>query len=415
MRFILLGASKDLRRRLADPTALLLWIGLPLLVGVLLGLIGGTGGGPAVKAHLLVVDQDDTLASRLVTGAGGQARLSTFLQLEAVTLEEGHRRIQAGDASALLIIPKGFQDGVLKEQSTELTLITNPAQQILPQILEEGLRMLAEAAFYAQRLFGAPLRAMAAEQEDVTGDDGFPSDEAVAAISRSINQILRRVDAALLPPVMSLEIKTEAERSRTVDFGAIMLPGLLFMSVLFMANGMSLDVWIEKERGTLRRTVSTPQRLGAFLAGKMAAAVVLIAVVAIVALALGVWLFNIEPLRVPLALLWACYAGAALFCFFVLIQVSASSARAAGVASQMVVLPLMMIGGSFFPFEAMPEWMARIGRWTPNGLAVTRVKDILFGRLDPGAIAVAAVAIGVPAALAFALSVRRLRGPFVTS
>jgi ABC-type multidrug transport system permease subunit len=408
MRFALLGASKDLRRRLADPAALLLWIGLPIVIGLLLELLSGSGGGPAVKAHLLVVDQDHTLASRLVTAAGGQPQLS-FLQLEAVTLEDGQRRIQAGDASALLIIPRGFQDGVVNEQPTQLTLITNPAQQILPQILEEGLRMLAEAVFYAQRFFGAPLRAVVAER------GGSPSDEAVAAVSRSINQALRRLDGTLLPPVMSLEVKTEAERSRTVDFGAMFLPGLLFMSVLFMANGMSLDVWIEKDRGTLRRTVSTPQRLGWFLAGKMIAAVVLIALVVFVALAVGVTLFHIRPLRAPLAFLWSCYAGAALFCFFVLIQLSASSARAAGVASQMVVFPLMMIGGSFFPFEAMPEWMARIGRWTPNGLAVTHVREILLGQQDAGSIALAAAAIGAPAALAFALSVRRLRGAFVTS
>jgi ABC-type multidrug transport system permease subunit len=216
-------------------------------------------------------------------------------------------------------------------------------------------------------------------------------------------------------PAISLETKTEAGRSQTINFGAICLPGLLLMSLLFMANGTSLDVWVEKEAGTLRRTVSTPQQLGVFLAGKMAAALVLIAFVVTVALGVGMALFNAQPLRASLAFLWACYAGAALFCYFVLIQLLFTSARAAGIASQMVVFPIMMIGGSFFPFEAMPAWMARIGRWTPNGLAVAHLKDILFGQPDAASIAVGAVAIGVPAAVAFAASVRRLRGPFLTS
>ena len=408
MRFVLLTASKDLRRRLADPAALVLWIGLPVVIGILLGLISGDGG-PASKAHLLVVDHDNTFASRLAIGAGRQGQLGRFLEIDEVTPEDGQRRIQAGDASALLIIPKGFQDGVLNEQPTELTLITNPAQRIFPQILEEGLRMLAEAAFYMQRLFGGPLRAALA------GGDSRPSDDAVATTSRSINQVIRRLDGTLAPPVIGLDTKIEAERSQGVGFGAIFLPGLLVMSLLFVANGMSLDLWVEKEAGTLRRTVSVPHRLGSFLAGKMAAALVVIAFVVIVALGVGLTLFSAQPFRASLAFLWACYAGAALFCYFVLIQLSFTSARAAGIASQMVVFPLMMIGGSFFPFEAMPAWMARLGRWTPNGLAVVHVKEILFGQPDVASIAVAALAIGIPAALAFAVSIRRLKGPFLTS
>jgi len=192
------------------------------------------------------------------------------------------------------------------------------------------------------------------------------------------------------------------------------LPGLLLMSVLFMTNGMSLDIWIEKERGTLRRSFSTPHRLGLFLASKLAAALALIAVVTTVAMGVGIALFDIQPIRVPLAFVWTCYAGAALFCYFIVLQMSASTARAAGIAAQTVVLPLMMMGGSFFPFEVMPAWMARIGRWTPNGLAVTHVKQILFGTVDPAALAIGAVAIGIPAALAFAFGVRRLRS-FVTA
>ena len=81
----------------------------------------------------------------------------------------------------------------------------------------------------------------------------------------------------------------------------------------------------------------------------------------------------------------------------------------------MVVFPLLMIGGSFFPLEVMPPWMARVGRWTPNGLAVAEIKEILFGHPHPATVAIAAVAIGAPAALALWIGVRRLRGQFAVS
>jgi ABC-2 type transport system permease protein len=401
--FVFVAAAKDLRRRLADPAALLMWIGLPIVVGGLMALISGGSGGPAITAHLLVVDQDNTLISRLLVGAGRQGQLGKFLELEEVALDEGERRMQAGEGSALLIVPRGFHDAVLHERPTQLTLITNPAQRILPQIIVEGLGLFAEATFYAQRLVGVPVRAALAAR-DASGADAF------AAVSRGISEAVAGAGGTLVPPLISLETKVEAEQRDTLGFGALVIPGLLFMSLLFTANGMSLDAWIEKERGTLRRSVSTPHPIGVFLAGKLVAALVLMAAVVAVALAVSAAFFAVPLVRLPLAFAWSCYAGAALFCFFIAIQVSASSFRAASALSQMVVLPLMMIGGSFFPFEVMPAWMARIGRWTPNGLAVTELKAMLFGRPEPASIALAALGIGILAALAFAYAARRMRG-----
>jgi hypothetical protein len=48
-------------------------------------------------------------------------------------------------------------------------------------------------------------------------------------------------------------------------------------------------------------------------------------------------------------------------------------------------------------------------------LAVTQIKAILFGAIDPLALITATVAIGLPAAAAFFWSVRRLRGAFAAA
>ena len=111
-------------------------------------------------------------------------------------------------------------------------------------------------------------------------------------------------------------------------------------------------------------------------------------------------MFGVPIGRTPAALVWAAYAGGALFSYLVLIQIFASTTRGGQFLSSMIVFPLMMIGGSFFPLEVMPAWMARIGRWTPNGIGVAQLKEILFGHPDPARLAIAAIAIGAPAALA---------------
>ncbi len=408
MRFVLTAARKDIRRRLADPVALLMWIGLPVVIGLLMSLLS-SGNGPVLKAHLLLVDLDQSFLSRLIASGGGQGQLGEMLQIETMNATDGRKKIDAGEASALLTIPQGFQDDVLQDRPVTLALVTNPAQRILPGIIEEALKMLVEAAFYAQRLFGPELRQVLVTPNGQT----FPSDDRVAAF----NQRLRTVQDTLVPPVLSLETKTAtpADRASAPDFWSLFLPGLLFMALLFTAQGMSLDVWNEKTSGTLRRTLSTPQGAGAFLAGKLVAGLTIMAVAVLATLILGVTLFHIPVARAPIAFAWATFAGGALFCYFVLIQLLSTSMRGGQLLSTMLVFPLMMMGGSFFPFELMPAWMAAIGRWTPNGLAVAQLKQILFGRLDPGALAIGAAAIGVMAVLAFLSAVRRLRGAFAVS
>lgn len=406
MSFVLVAAVKDLRRRIADPVGLVIWAAIPIAFGALMRLVF-SGPGPAVSAHILLVDEDQTVVSGLLARAGGQA--STALQIEGVPAGDGARRIADGDATALVIIPKGFQDGVLNERPTEISLVTNPAQRILPRVIEEGLAVMAEAAFYAQRLVGQPLRDLAGT---LGRGSGFPSDDRVAAISRAINQDLAQVRSTLLPPIITLETKTDAA-PESPGFGVLFLPGLLFMSLLFAAPALSADFWIEHERGTLRRVLTTPQRLGAFLAGKLAANAVIMGAIVLIALAFGAVSLGVPLRRLPLAFVWCVFAGIALLSYLGALQLLARTPRGANALSQLVTFPLMMIGGSFFPFEIMPAWMSRIGRWTPNGLAVTHLKALLFGQPDAGAMALAAAIIGGLAVATFSFGAWRIHRRFI--
>jgi ABC-2 type transport system permease protein len=187
------------------------------------------------------------------------------------------------------------------------------------------------------------------------------------------------------------------------------------MSLLFVSQSISADIWIEKEKGTLRRAMSTPHRLHVLLAAKIASAAALMLLVAIVAVVIGVIAFDVAPVRVPGTVIWAAFAGTALLCYFLFLQMLGSSQRGANLLTTMVVFPAMMIGGAFFPFEIMPPGMAAIGRSLPNGMAVTQTKALMFGQPDPGALLIAALVIGGPAIAAFLGCLRRLRGRFLIS
>ena len=412
MRFLMTCARKDLRRRLADPMALVLWLAIPLFIGGLMSLIFGGGSSTQLSIHVLLVDEDASLVGQLLSGAAGSGQAS-LLDIERVTRDDGYARMNAGDASALVVLPSGFTDAVINERPAAMTLVRNPSERILPAIVQTGAEMLVEALFYVQRAMGEPLRQI---RSQTSGTDQFPTNATVAAISGSINDRLRSAGQWLFPPALALEfVNTGAAASPAqMNFGALFLPSMLFMAVLFISQGMADDVWSEKEEGTLRRAAVLPHSLATFLAGKLVAAGAIMAAVGAVVLVVLVWMGAATIARLPAALLWVIFAGTALYCFFLVLQILASSRRGAHALSNVVVFPMMMIGGAFFPFEAMPEWMRAVGAWTPNGLALVRFKEIVAGTATLPGVLGSALAIGVPAAVLFQLSARLAGGRFAS-
>jgi ABC-type multidrug transport system permease subunit len=399
VRFVFAAAFKDVRRRLSDPAALAIWIGIPLVLAGMLSFIASTGGNAPPRAHVLLVDQDNTAISRLLPTVAQQG--NSPLEIEPVLLDEGRRRIDAGEATALLVVPRGFQDAVIGTGSATLQLVTNPAQRVLPALVQQMLDALVESAFYAQQLFAEPLGRIA-------GSQGQPSDADVAAIAGDISRRLSGLQGVLLPPVLSVSVRTVSAGPR-LNFGQVFLPGMLFMSFLFIAQGMSFDVWEEKRAGTLRRLLTTPQSPGWMLLGKLFAGVAVTLIVALAGLLASVVWFDLSWSRIPAALLWCAFVSGALIALLTLLHLYAGSQRGSELLSSVVVFPLMMLGGSFFPLEQMPPWMAAIGQWTPNGLGVARLKELLYGDVSATALGYAVLGIGIPAVAAFVASRARLR------
>jgi ABC-type multidrug transport system permease subunit len=109
------------------------------------------------------------------------------------------------------------------------------------------------------------------------------------------------------------------------------------------------------------------------------------------------------------------FSGSALLTLFFLLQLFTPTRRAGNILTSVVLFPLMMIGGSFFPFEAMPAWMVDVGSRTPNGLGVLRLKDILRGEVQSGSLLLAVAVIGGFALLALLVSDHLLRRRFAVS
>lgn len=379
--FFLVSARKDFRRRLADPLALISWLGIPLVIGLLLSLVMGGGDGVTPRAKLLLVDHDESFVSQGLVGMASSGGAESMIEVEPLELEEARARIDAGEGSGLLVIPEGFGQALFEDEPTELQLLTNPAQRILPRILEEGLDMLVEVTFYAQQLFGDQLKLFA--QGPAEGDSLF-ANAVIASQAVSINNRMQALESTLFPPLMELEVEvvTEERESESQNPMMLLFPGMLFMAMLFIAQGMSSDLWEEKESGALRRIQGTPASLRSLLFGKTLAATAIALGVTALGLLAGVLVFDFPMKGLLPALLWGGFSGGALVPLFFWAQSLGSTQQAGNMMTSMLLFPMMMLGGSLFPMESMPDWMIDIGRWTPNGLALIEFKALMNGELN---------------------------------
>ena len=102
-----LPPRKDPRRQGRDWLALLLWIGIPLIVGGFRGVVMGGIDKCRPRIRVLVADQDGgriawllSKSLRPTSGSGGN-----YLHVEPVTQAEGRARIDRGDGTALFRHP----------------------------------------------------------------------------------------------------------------------------------------------------------------------------------------------------------------------------------------------------------------------------------------------------------------------
>jgi ABC-type multidrug transport system permease subunit len=364
MRVFWLTLIKDLTLAVRDPIGLLAWVMIPLAITSLLSLISG-GGNPRPQGALLVADLDNTLASGAITQLFLREPLNGMIHLEAVSEAIGRKRMDAGQASALLIIPPGFGPAMFLGRRSALTLLTNPAQRIVPAMIQQVLSGALDGAFYLQH--GANLAAAP------------------------------KIDVHYTTIVV--------EKQTPVSLAVLFYPGMLMLAIFGLGQSMTDDLWKERAHGTLRRALTSRHHLAAFLGGKIAAAATLFLLLAAFGITVAHVALSASAVHAPLAILWCGCAGVGLYMFSAILQVFTADERSGIMINRMMLFVFGMIGGSFFPFEIMPKWMAAIGRLTPNGWFMSRFKAILDGGADLSAFGIFALV----AAIAFVALTGRLR------
>ena len=288
----------------------------------------------------------------------------------------------------------------MRDEAAQWMLITNPEQQLMPQVIREVASANLDAAFYLQRIAGTQLRALGDTPEWRTA-------------FRDMGRASSGVAAYLDPPRITLKttaVGDPAAARRTVS--QILFPGTVLLVILMTGSGLSLEIWKESRAGAVRRVAGTPAGMHAFLAGKLAATFAVLLLAILITFAAERVAFDIPMRAWALAIAWSGCSGLVVYCALVVAQLLLASERTASTVAGIVMLPLAMLGGSFFPLEAMPESFERFAGCTPNGWMLVTLRSILSSPVARPELTRDFTVLLAAGALLFGLAVRSLNRRF---
>jgi hypothetical protein len=201
---------KDLRRDARHPWGLILYMIIPVLTAVLMSLVFSPRRDiqENVVIDLAVLDRDDDFLSSVLRSVTGQGQAGKNLRLHHVESEqEGIELVERRKVSAFLVLPENLTVDLLDGIPTNLILYKNPAEAILPTIVEEGLRVICIGVSEALHLLQPQLKAI----RDMIEADRMPEALQVAAVGSSSIERMKMVEPYLFPPLVQYKTVDASE------------------------------------------------------------------------------------------------------------------------------------------------------------------------------------------------------------
>lgn len=399
-----------------DRAALALSFVVPVVFfSIFAAIFAGRGGGEATpKVRVLVVDEDDTEASRRLLTALGRESALVLRRAPRAPAGGGEpapydragaeAAVRAGEAPVALVVPAGFGAARISfgpagaSARPRIELLADRSDPVAPQLLQGLLQKVAMTGLSDLVFAGA------VEQLDALVGFDAGQRERVGALIEGARRARTTAPGATVPGVggtdgadgsgddaaampIAVEVRDllgETKRNPMVAFYAA---GLGVMFLLFSAAGAGGALIEERESGTLDRLLATRLTMTQLLAGKLGYLTTLGLVQLAVMFGWGWAVFGLE-LRGHLLGFAAIALPTALACSaFGLVLAAISRTRKQLVAvSNLVILSISALGGSMFPRFLMPESLRQLSLVTFNSWALEGFLDVFWRDLPLSAL-----------------------------
>jgi ABC-2 type transport system permease protein len=395
MKKIFAIAWKDTLLRFDSWSRWLFYLILPIVFTVVLA--GGTGSSSDSRVRLVVVDQADSPLSADLLAA---LENSQAVRPDLLTLAQAESQFSQRSASAVLIIPAGFDLAHLEQGSLQLELRQLPNNMnamIAQRAVQAVISRVSAAADIANSSVAAaekirPL-ATAADRQAYFND---ALSQAQSLLSEAPNRVT--------------ESQGNTKETDDYDPRANSSAGQLITWVFIPLIGISSMFASERQKGTLRRLLTTPTRKGTYLLGTIVGQVATALVQMLLLIVFGIYVMKLnwgsQPLALGVMMIASTLAAAALGT--TLGTFVKTEGQASGL-SIMIGMVAALLGGCWYPLELFPKTMQNIVQILPTTWAMRGLLDIVLrGQGLVAVLPIAGVLLGF-AALFFSIGVWRFR------
>lgn len=405
---------KDLRLVLRNRALLVALLAYPIVLALALG---SAFQEPPQTLELAVVNEDESGAT--VDLGGTELSVNDLLDAarsfanvhRAPSEEAALRMLRAGDVDAALIIPPNFMEDLARLGSNAtLELVvdeSDPVRAGVAQNAVEGaidtfierivqkkiddvvelLRLTAEGG--TTQLLGTRIDVLGIDASiqrlNETRDSLPPNSPEVAKVQEVIDFLefartfLASSERFLTTTAVPLQVQTRGLTTEQATLASVALPGALVLGIFWTGSlAAALLSARERETGAHRRLAAAPGTRASQLASKTIIALLTALLPATIVLAAGILLLDasvIDPAMATLALALAALAAASLG------ALAAALARNTGGAALLAVLaliPMLLLGGLFYPIAYMPPTAQTIANILPVTLATDALRDAML-------------------------------------
>jgi ABC-2 type transport system permease protein len=396
MKKILNIIWKDTILRFSSKSELLFFLILPIVFTFILA--GGTGNqGGDNRIRLLVVDQAQSPLSAQIIA---ELEKSETVRPNVMTLDEAESEFEARNASALLVIPANCDSETLRTGEIVLDLRQMPNNlnaQAAQRAVQAVLYRLGSAVSIAK---DAVIEAEKIRPFASDADRQAYFDAALESAQTLMNEAPDRVNVVLGGTKDPIEYDPRANSSAGQMITWVFIP-LIAISSAFA---------YERQRGTLRRLLTTPTGKGTYLLGTILGNVLWALVQMTLLVTFGALVMKVNwadnPAALAVVMTASTLAAAALGTM--LGTFVKTEGQASGL-SIMLGMVMALLGGCWYPIELFPEVVRNIVKVLPTTWAMQGMLDILLRGQGVGGILPEAGVLLSFAAVFFVIGIWRFK------
>lgn len=371
MRYIWTLAAKDLLQTRRDRMAALFTVILPIAFTAFFGLLFGGFSSGSERIPLAIADNDGGAEAHKLIALLKESPVVEITMVQPAAIE---KQVDDEKVAAALVIPAGFSAAAEAGSAAVVTVVRVLGSTGAISV-EEAVRSAVDR-LAAERVAGAVAfdTAMKQYESGLSLIPGYTRDPSGATKAAKIAAGL------LATPVLTVATQDSGSQAGQIPRGFDQAsPGMLVNWIMFSLLTAAIGLVQERKSGAIQRLLTTHVTRRQVIAGKSLAMFIVTMLQQVLLIGLGQFVFGVDYLRDPVALLLAMVtlSGFAA-CLGLLLATVFRSEQAVIATTVMVSMLLSALGGAWFPLEVTGAGFARIAHFVPTSWVLDSFRGIIL-------------------------------------